>query len=292
MYSERTFVEAAKYCAAKKQDLCSDAQTTVMRAKAGGALYNFQLKPNWTSSFADNDGGQWSVANGGTGDDHQATSLYLTPCCSPWVPTSTGEQKMAGIRVLKMNNTENATWSDAVNTCSALGADLCDKSQYWVLRQSGQISVRMWANDHSDNEGCCNNNSGTCCNGGYDKGIGDVNDNPSPSTKYGYACCATERTSVSCPNGSNDLGGVCVAKMQNGGYGWNQAASDCASVGAHLCTTSQYAVLRAASAFAPSSAWSASHSDNDSNYAGPVSFGSNVSDDPTNGEGYSYACCY
>jgi len=263
-----------------------------MRAKAGGALYNFQLKPNWTSSFADNDGGQWSVANGGTGDDHQATSLYLTPCCSPWVPTSTGEQKMAGIRVLKMNNTENATWSDAVNTCSALGADLCDKSQYWVLRQSGQISVRMWANDHSDNEGCCNNNSGTCCNGGYDKGIGDVNDNPSPSTKYGYACCATERTSVSCPNGSNDLGGVCVAKMQNGGYGWNQAASDCASVGAHLCTTSQYAVLRAASAFAPSSAWSASHSDNDSNYAGPVSFGSNVSDDPTNGEGYSYACCY
>lgn len=188
--------------------------------------------------------------------------------------------KVGGIRVLKVNNSANATWSDAVNACLSVQADLCSKGDYYVLRQQGLISVPMWASDHSDNEGnICSSSSG------------NTSDNTNESEKYGYACCATSRTSLLCPPGNVEIGGVCVAKMASGNsFTFPTAATSCASMGARICSFSQTSVLRASGQLTGGGTWTASHSDSDSGY--DVAAIGNVSDDPSDGQNYSYACCF
>lgn len=75
------FIAGAQYCAALGADMCTDSQNTVLR-RAG-----IDLGATWTSSYADNDGGAWTVANGGTSDDHSATSNYGVTCCSNATPS-------------------------------------------------------------------------------------------------------------------------------------------------------------------------------------------------------------
>jgi len=280
--SGRPFLEAALHCAAQKGDICTDSQCYAMRKVSNGStIYNFTLLPNWTNSFADNDSGQWSSVNGGTGDNHSHTSNYLVPCCHNITPIVPGEQKVAGIRVLKINNADNATWDTAVQACLKLKADLCDKGQYRVLRNKGKISARMWASDHSDND----NTSGS-----YKKGIGGVSDNPTPGQKYGYACCATDRQKLDCPAGAQNVKGVCVAKIHNSNVNWNTASTACAALGARLCSIAQSAVLRKEGKIKTSASWTASYSDNDGNQA-HIGVG-NAGDDHTYNSGYGYACCY
>jgi subtilisin-like proprotein convertase family protein len=270
----RTFVEAAKYCASLKADVCTDSQVSAAR---NGLIV--ALMPNWTNSYADNDSGVWSLANGGTGDDHPATSLYLTPCCYNYSPPVQGEQTVAGIRVLKVNNSANTAWTDAVAACMAVQGDLCDKSQYYVLRSQGLVSTTMWASDHSDNDGGDSNSS-----------VGSTGDDPSPTNKFGYACCATSRTSLVCPSGSSEIAGVCVAKVVNSNTSFTSAATTCAGLGAHICSIAQTAVLRSAGSLSTTGTWTGSHSDSDSGQNNPAIGG--VSDDPTDGQGYGYACCF
>jgi hypothetical protein len=280
--SGRPFLAAAQFCAAQKGDICTDSQSWAMRKiSSGSTIYNFKLLANWTNSFADNDGNKWTSVNGGTGDNHSHTSNYLVPCCHNITPTVPGEQKIGGIRVLKINNVDNATWATAVNACIALKADLCDKGQYRVMRNKGKISARMWASDHSDND-----NTG----GSYKKGIGGVSDDPNPNQKYGYACCATDRQKLACPGGSTEMQGVCVAKIHNGNVNWNTASTACSSLGARVCSIAQTAVLRKAGKVTTSASWTASYSDNDSQQA-KIGVG-NAGDDHTYNSGYGYACCF
>ena len=280
LFAGRGFLAAAQHCASLKGDICTDSQSYVMRKISNGStIYNFKLLPNWTNSFADNDGGQWSEVNGGTGDDHSASSPYLVPCCHNITPPVPGEQKIAGIRVLKINNAENATWDVAVNACMALRADLCDKGQYRVMRNNGKISARMWASDHSDNDGT-----------NYGMGQGKVSDNPNPNQQYGYACCATNRDKLECPAGATDIEGVCVAKIHNGNVNWSTAATACSSLGTRVCSVAQSAVLRKAGKVTSAASWTASYSDND---GGNPSVGvGNAGDDHNSSSGYGYGCCY
>ena len=276
----RPFLEAAQFCASLKGDLCTDSQSYAMRKKVSGeSIYNFELRPNWTNSFADNDGGQWTIVNGGTGDNHSEFEKYSAPCCHNITPPVPGEKKVGGIRVLKVNNGENATWDTAVAACIALKADLCDKGQYRVLRQKGIINTRVWASDHSDNDGSQANAS-----------ISSVSDNPSPGQQYGYACCATTRDKVACPAGSTDMQGVCVAKIHNSGTNWYNAATACSNLGARVCSIAQTAVLRKAGKVTHSSSWTASYSDNDGSQA-KVGVG-DAGDNHGDGSSYGYACCF
>jgi len=271
----RAFVDAAKFCGAMKADICTDSQAFGARRQSV-----YMLQASWTNSFADNDGGQWTIANGGTGDDHPATSYYSTPCCFNVTPTQQGEQKVGGVRVLKVNNAANKTWNEAVDACFAVNADLCDKGQYYVLRQQGVVTVPVWSSDHSDNDGNVCSSS-----------VGGTSDDPSPGQQYGFACCATGRTSLACPAPNTEVGGVCVAKVFNSNsYAFSTAATNCASMGARICSTAQSAVLRSAGVLSCPGNWSASHADNDSGYAS-VGVG-NASDNPNDGNALGYACCF
>ncbi len=270
----RTFLEAATFCASLKGDLCTDSQSYAARMSSISAL-----NANWTNSYSDNESGTWNLVNGGTGDNHSNASPYLTACCFNYSPVVAGEQTYGGVRVLKVNNSANKTWAEAVTACLSVNADLCDKGQYYTIRQQGVISAKMWASDHSDNDSNYSNSS-----------IGSVDDDPSPGQAYGYACCATSRTSLVCPNGSTDMGGVCVAKIVNSGSAFTTAANACSTLGARICSISQTAVLRSLGAVTIAGSWTASHSDNDSSQAS-IGVG-NVSDDPQDGSGYGYACCF
>jgi hypothetical protein len=272
----RTFLEAAKFCAAMGADICTDSQSFAARKQWSSLI---GLAPNWTNSFADNDSQYWSDANGGTGDNHNAATSYLTACCFNVTPTQPGEQKSGGVRVLKVNNTANATFADAVSACLAVQGDLCDKGQYYAIRAAGLISAPMWASDHSDNDG------GVC-----NSSIGSTSDETAPDQKYGYACCATGRTTLSCPSPNTVVNGVCVVKVYNSdSYAFTTAASNCANLGARICSIAQSAVLRAAGTLSSGSTWTASHSDSDGQQA-LVGVG-NAGDNPSDGSGYGYACC-
>ncbi len=273
----RSFLDASKHCAAMKADICTDSQAYAARRQS---IWNLQY--NWTNSFADNDStSYWQLANGGVGDNHPDSSTYLTPCCYNVTPQQPNEQKVSGIRVLKVNNSENATWEQAVDACLAVNADLCDKGQYYMLRQQGTLSARMWSSDHSDNDGQVCNSS-----------IGSTSDDTNPGEKYGYACCATDRTTLACASPNFEVGGVCVAKVFNSNsYAFSTAASSCASMGARICSIAQSAVLRSAGQLNTSGNWTASHSDNDGNQAG-IGVDSSMSDNPTDGQGWAYACCF
>jgi len=280
LYGGRSFLEAAQHCASKKADICTDSQSTGMRKLVNVAsIYNFDLRPNWTNSFADNDGKEWNNANGGTGDNHSESEKYSVPCCHNITPPTPGEQKVGGIRVLKIHNSADTIWDVAVSACLALKADLCDKGQYRVIRAQGKVSAAMWASDHSDNDG---NQASSA--------IGNTSDNTGPDHKYGYACCATNRDKLSCPAGATDMQGVCVAKIQNSGTNWSNASTACANLGARLCSIAQTAVLRKAGKVTHNSSWTASYSDNDGSQA-KVGVG-NAGDNHGTSSSYGYACCY
>ncbi len=267
------FLAAAKSCAAVKADICTDSQAWVLR-KQGMLASN----ANWTNSFADNDAGGWSELNGGTGDDHTPSSNWQAPCCYNLTPHRSTDTKVAGVRVVYVHNAADTYFRNAAMFCSGLQADLCDKAQYWVLRQSKVVSVAVWSSDHSDNDNTAAN---------FEKGIGAVADNPSIDSQYGFACCATDKADLTCPG--TDVSGVCVVKVNNTPSDWNTAATDCASVGARVCSISQSAILRDAKTITAAANWTASYSDNDGGNA-TVGVGS-AGDDHPNTDKYGYACC-
>lgn len=268
-----TFLAAAKTCGAMKADICTDSQMWTLRRTS-----MLNSNANWTNSFADNDSGYWSETNGGTGDDHSPNSNWLAPCCYNLTPVRPTDTKVSGVRVVYVNNAENTYYRNAAQFCNGMQADLCDKAQYWVIRKAGVVSVRMWSSDHSDND----NTSST-----YEKGIGQVTDDPSIDQQYGFACCATDRADLTCPG--TEVNGVCMVKLNNSGGDWNTAANDCASVGARVCSVSQSAVLRDAKVLSSAANWTASYSDND---GGNASVGvGNAGDDHPNSSVYGYACC-
>jgi subtilisin-like proprotein convertase family protein len=268
-----TFLASSKTCGAMKADICTDSQMWTLRRSS-----MLNSNANWTNSFADNDGGQWSETNGGTGDDHSTNSNWLAPCCYNLTPVRPTDTKAGGVRVVYVNNAENTYYRNAAQFCNGMQADLCDKAQYWVIRKAGVVSVRVWSSDHSDND----NTSST-----YEKGIGGIPDDPSIDQQYGFACCATDRADLTCPG--TEVNGVCMVKINNTGGDWNTAASDCAGSGARVCSDSQSAVLRDAGVLSAKSNWTASYADNDGGNAA-AGVGA-AGDDHANSSVYGYACC-
>ncbi len=268
------FIAAGQYCAAQGADLCTDSQNTVLRRSG------IDLGPTWTSSYADNDANQWTVANGNTADNHAATTIYAVACCSNATPTRGSDVMVGGVRLVS-ESTIASTWAHATTTCALQEADICSVGQSYVLRANGRLtSGANWTSDHADNDGSQAN-----------IGNGGTSDNPTPTSSYRFACCATDLPiDLSCPAPATDVGGVCMTSVNNSGGTFATAATSCASEGVSLCSMSQTGVLRAAGVVTHSGSWTESYSDNDGS-TGAVAIGS-VGDNHTNTTSYGWACCY
>jgi hypothetical protein len=269
------FIAGAQYCAALGADMCTDSQNTLIRNDLGSSLGAV-----WSSSFADNDGNSWNVSNGGTGDNHSATTSYGVTCCSNATPSRVTDVSVGGVRLVS-ESTVAVNWASATTSCGLKQSDICSTGQSYVLRANGRLtSGANWTSDHADNDG-----------GQASIGNGGTSDNTSPSQSYRYACCATDQPmDLSCPSPATDVGGVCMTSINNVGGNFATAASSCASEGSSLCSMSQTGVLRAAGVVTHSGSWTESYSDNDSNNAS-VAIG-NVGDNHNNSSIYGWACCY
>ena len=273
-YNSSGFYHSSNWCAGKQSDICSDSQLTILQRE------KLMRQASWTNSFADNDGGQWNVANGGTGDDHAENSGYGVACCSNSVPPNeVASENVAGVRVTHVANEELYYWEQAASKCTMLRSDLCTKAQYSVLRSNGAVSVKVWSHDHSDNDGQ-----------NWAAFVGSVSDDTNNNQVYGFACCAgTRPVDGSCPG--TDVNGVCVAKAVNSGVNFPTAAADCASEGVDICSMSESYVLRQAGTITYAHNWTDAGADVDGNRV-PNAVGSGGHDNASPNNSWGYACCY
>ena len=277
------FASAASRCASKGGDLCTDSQAWPI-AIGSAQNSNFAAVLNnahWTASFADNDGGSWTGANGGTADDHSPNASYGYACCGGTTPPNPRKpiEEFAKVKVTEIHNVKDTYFSGAVAVCSALNSDICSDSQTYLLRQAGRLTVPTWTNSHADNDGSL-----------YDAINGGTSDNTSPAELYGFACCASLLPpNLECPIKDPRNGNVCAISIHNvADTNFGDAAMACAAMNADLCSTSQIAVLRDSSRLNVF-AWTNSHSDNDSSNAGLIV--GNIDDNPKLTERFGYACC-
>ena len=228
------FRTSARYCAGINADMCTDSQTWVL--DRSGML---DSTATWTNSFADNDSGQWSELNNGTGDDHSWGSGWQAPCCYNLTPWRKTEKNIKGVRLLHMHKSNRVYFRQAAMYCAGLGGDICSKAQMQVLRENASASgyntgYGYWSSDHGDNDSA-----------GWEKGIGPhISDNPTFGQHWSFACCASHRKNVDeCPVARID--GVCAPIIvDENKWNWSQAANACASKELELCSISEVAVLR------------------------------------------------
>ncbi len=276
------FFLAATQCANAGGDICTDSQSWPMSV---GYWQNVHLaktvlwNAHWTAAFGDNDAGQWTGVNGGTGDDHSSNSSYGFACCGGTTPPNSRVpvQTVGGVKVNYVHNVADTYWSGAVATCLALNADICSDSQSYLLRKAGALTVATWTNSHADNDG-----------GLYSSINGGTSDDTNPGQLYGFACCPSLRPQdLSCP--VPRTGGVCAVSINNvANANFDQAATACSNAGADLCSIAQLSVIRGQGLLSVP-AWSNSHSDND---AGNASVGVGATpDNPSLSSSYGYACC-
>ena len=268
------FATAAQACANQGGDICTDSQQWPLFSQS------ILSGPHWTASFADNDATNWSGANGGTGDDHAPTSTYGYACCGGCTPAfaSATVTTTASVQTTLIHDVADTTFAGAVAQCAAMYSDICSDSQTLRLRGAGALTVATWTNSHADNDASLYN----AINGG-------TTDDTNPAQLYGFACCPSRRPSdLSCPVARTN--GVCAISIHNTADAtFAQAAVACTNAGGDLCSISQSAVLRSASALTVASNWTNSHSDNDSTNAS-VGVGA-MSDNPNLSTPAGYACC-
>lgn len=278
------FQAAAQKCAFLGGDLCTDSQLWPIGVGYSQNPYlgpAVLFGPRWTASFADNDVSAWSDANGGTGDDHSANSSYGYACCGGYTPTDfhVPVQTINNVKVMAIHDIADTYFSGAVAYCAALKSDICSDSQTLLLRQAGRLSVTTttWTNSHADNDALM-----------YSDINGGIGDDPHPSHRNGFACCASVRPpALTCP--TTRISGVCAPIIHDvSDATFATAAADCAANGADLCSTAQLSVLRTAGSITVP-AWSNSHSDNDSGNA-TVGVGA-MPDNPDLESPAGYACC-
>jgi collagen triple helix repeat protein len=165
---------AVAYCAALGTDICSDSQTLLLR-EAGVISVR-----SWTNSHSDNDNNQYNAINGGTNDDTHPSYGFGFACCPSLRPAdlSCPVTRTSGVCATAIHNTSDTTFRDAAAACAAAGSDLCSIAQASVLRTANALTVPVWTNSHSDNDG----SNATV-------GVGSMADDPVLTAPAGYACC-------------------------------------------------------------------------------------------------------
>ena len=276
------FQTSSQFCANIGGDLCTDSQAWQLAIGYNQNPYLGEAvlyQAHWTASFADNDAGYWSGANGGTGDDHSPNSSYGYACCGGSTPPDSRVTITSynGVATSFVHNSADTYFSGAMAVCSALNSDICSDSQTALIRDAGALTVSTWTNAAADNDA-----------GLYAAINGGTADNPHPSHIHGYACCpSTLPIDQGCP--VTRTAGVCAVDIHDlADSPFLTAAQACADQGADLCSTAQSSVLRTAAALSVP-VWTNSHSDNDSSHAS-VGTGA-VPDNPNLSTNYGYACC-
>jgi hypothetical protein len=132
--------------------------------------------PAWTNSHSDNDAALYNSITGGTSDDTHPSHVYGFACCASRRPLdlSCPVARTSGVCAIHVNNVANASFAD----CAARSGDLCSIAQSAVLRTAGALTIPVWTNSHSDNDGT-----------NASVGVGAMPDNPNLTTNAGYACC-------------------------------------------------------------------------------------------------------
>lgn len=172
--ADTEFSGAVAYCGMLHADLCSDSQTLILRD--AGLL----TVPTWTNSHSDNDGRLYDAINGGTNDETHPNNRYAFACC-PSLARQDLQCPVArtqGVCATVIHDVADADFRTAANACGAAGADLCSIAQAAVLRGASALTVPVWTNSHSDNDGL-----------NASIGVGSIPDNQPLSATYGYACC-------------------------------------------------------------------------------------------------------
>jgi hypothetical protein len=165
---------AVAYCTTLNADICSDSQVAVLRA--AGAL----TTRTWTNSHSDNDANLYNAINGGTANDTDPSLQYGFACCASTLPLDLQcpVARVAGVCATTIHNVADTKFLAAAQVCTNSGADLCSISQAAVLRGQNALTVGVWTNSHSDNDGL-----------NATVGVGNVQDNPDLASDLGYACC-------------------------------------------------------------------------------------------------------
>jgi hypothetical protein len=238
----------------------------------------------WANQFSDNDSGHKSFALQSS-DDPSINQQYSYACCGRVTPEPFRSQfkTINGVPVLYVHNREDSTWRVASKVCASCGGDLCTKSQYVALNDANTFSngsMRRWTSEMSDND-----------SDHFDSIIGSRHsDNPSWTDLSAFACCGTTLSVKNeCPE--QRLGnGLCVVHIEDTDNStFFEAARDCTSRGADVCSKSQMQALRNAGRFFGTS-WTNDGADNDNNPYGGLS-GSEPNNPHPSSTRLGYACC-
>ena len=287
----RNFRDGSLDCGKLGADLCTDSQVWTLRRTSMLNSHNV-----WTNSFSDDDSNYWNEISGQADNNHW-THGEQVPCCYNMTPPRASDKDVKGVRLVYMHQS-NVYWRQAARFCHGLGADLCSKAQYQVMRENTGLSgmntsVGYWASDHSDNDSTS-----------YQKGHGSTSDDIHPDHHHRFACCASWRKNKDeCPVAR--IGGVCAPIIVNSNSAnWSAASNACASKKLELCSISEVAVLRHHGKFSASTnVWTESYSDCDgcgghthslpssgNNGPGFISVGG-IGDDHPPSQTEGYACC-
>ena len=165
---------AVAYCAALNADICSDSQTLLLRDARALTV------PAWTNSHSDNDANLYNAITGGTADDTSPSNVYGFACCPSARPSdlSCPVTRTSGVCAITIHNVADTDFRGAATACAAAGGDLCSIAQSSVLRTAAALTVPVWTNSHSDNDGSQ-----------ASVGVGPMLDNPVLTSNAGYACC-------------------------------------------------------------------------------------------------------
>ncbi len=278
---------ATSSCATIGGDLCSTSQYARIRQALPSPTADlfFSSNPVWSEDFSDNDASAKSLFLNSS-DDPTQSQVNSYACCGTLQPEPfrSAAQNISGITVNWVNTKLDTTFPAAARICSALGANLCSKSQYAAMQAGGVTANAFWSRDMSDNDSNL-----------FDSVLGaTTTDNPGLNDKYGFACCASSLpVDYSCPNGSTLSGtGICITETNEAeDSNFFEAAAACAVKNSDICSKSQMTIIRS---LTPSldgvATWTNDGADNDGLRAGGlISTQPNNPNPSTNDMGY--VCC-
>jgi len=173
--ADTTWSGAVSYCAALGADVCTDSQTLLIRDTPG-----LLTVATWTNSHADNDADAYNAITGGTPDNTSPGQTWAFACCPSLRPAdlSCPVARTFGVCATVVHNSADADFRAAATACAGANSDLCSIAQASVLRNNSALTVPVWTNSHSDNDGL-----------NATVGVGAMADNPALTSMAGYACC-------------------------------------------------------------------------------------------------------
>lgn len=180
--ADTTFPAAAYVCAALHSDVCSKSQYVALNDNNvfGGTTPTIGL---WSHDMSDNDSDYFdSIMGASVPDNNGWTNKFGYACCASPRPLngSCPGNDIGGVCTALIHDAADADFPTAARACTALGVDVCSKSQMQKLRDFNAFTGTSWTRDGADND--------SQVVGGLAGASQPDNPNPTSNT-FGYACC-------------------------------------------------------------------------------------------------------